>query len=73
MTYRAEEPEETRGEGEENTQPDRDIDTVAKGSVDVVLRQRVVERAGQNGVENCRCEGEADKEEGADTRHDGSC
>ena len=70
---RAEEPEETRGEGEENTKPDGDVDTVAKGAVDVVFRQRIVEGAGQSGVEDCGCEGEADEEEGADARHDRSC
>lgn len=71
MTYRAEEPEETRGEGEENSEPNRDIYAVTQGSVDIVFRQRIVEGTGQSGVEDCRCEGEADEEEGADARNDG--
>lgn len=64
---RAEEPEETRGEGEENTEPDRHVNAVAEGAMDVVFLQRIVESARQSGVEDCRCEGEGDEEQGADS------
>ena len=64
---RAEEPEETRGEGEENTEPDRHVDAVAEGAVDVVFLQRIVEGARQSCVEDCGCEGEGDEEQGANS------
>ena len=70
---RAEEPEETGGQGEEDAEPDGHVDAVAEGAVDVVFGQRVVEGARQGGVEDGGGEGECDEEEGADGRHDGRC
>ena len=69
---RAEEPEETRGESEEDTEPDSHVNAVAEGAVDVVFLQRIVEGAGQGGVEDRGCEGESDEKDGADGGDDGS-
>ena len=70
---RAEEPEETRGEGEEDAEPDGHVNAVAEGAVDVVFLQGVVEGACQGGVEDGGCEGESDEEDGADGGDDGGC
>lgn len=64
---RAEEPEEPRGEGEEDAEPDCHVNAMAEGAMNVVFRQRVVEGACQSGIEDCGREGEADEEEGADS------
>ena len=48
----AEEPKEAGGPGEEDGQPQQDVDVVAHDAVDVVFLQRVVEGPDEGGVED---------------------
>lgn len=68
---RGEEPEEAAGEGERDADPDDDVDLVAERALDVVFLEGGVEGAGESGVEDGACEGEADVEERADAADDG--
>ena len=68
---RAQQPEQARGPGKGDGEPDDDVHAVTEGAVDVVFFEGRVEGAHECGVEDCRREGKSHDEQVADAGDDG--